>query len=151
MLEYKDICEVVRPGGLITFSEYTLDRHQRRKPTACVEKAPVEAVIPAGEALNREQIVAYYGEVDDHDALVLASAPYPRIVLQVADSRGQSTLKVIGLVEAYMGQNLQELEYETAAMPSVFSPDPANLIAEPHLKGFSDYQVGAGLIRNRPR
>lgn len=149
MVRYKDICEVVRPGGLITFNEYTLDRHQRRKPTAHVEKAPVEAVIPAKEALNRDQIAAYYGEVSDQDALVMASVPYTRIVIQVADDRGQPALKVIGLVEVYMGQNLQELEYEEATMPSMFSPAPSNLIAEPRLKGFSDYQVGAGLIRNR--
>lgn len=149
MLRYDEISEVVRSGGLITFSEYALDRHQRRKPTAHVEKAPVEAVIYAGEALNRDQIALYYGEVSDQDALVLASVPYIRIVIQVTTDRGQPALKVIGLVEVYMDQNLQELEYEDAVMPSMFSPAPAQILSEPPLKGFSDYQVGAGLIRNR--
>lgn len=149
MLEYKDICEVVGPGGLITFNEYTLDRHQRRKPTAHVERAPVEAVIPAGEALNRDELTKYYGEVSDQDALVLASVPYIRLVIQVTDDRRQPALKVIGLVKTFMGQGLQELEYESGTMPSMFSPAPSQILSEPPLKGFSDYQVGAGLIRNR--
>lgn len=151
LLGYNDICEVVRPGGLITFTEYKLDRHQRRKPTVQVIDAPVETVIPPREAISRDQIAAFYGEVSDQDACVLASVPYIRLVIQVQDERNQPVFKVIGISSVFMGQGLQILEFTPATMPSVFSPAPANLLAEPSVKGFSDYQVGAGLYRNLPK
>lgn len=148
---YENIQEVVRPGGLITFTEYKLDRHQRRKPTAHVEGAPVEAVIGEGESLSRDQIDTYYGEVSDQDARVLSSTPYTRIVIQVKDAYDRPVLTVLNLAKLFMDSGLQIVEYDPATIPSMFTPSPANVLAEPPLKGFSDYQVGAGLFRNLPK
>lgn len=99
----------IKVGSVIDFTEYTLDRHGRKKPSIKIEGATVQDIIPANTALSRETLETYYGsELETNDYLQLSCMNCPRIVLGLGlNDKQELEVKIITLIADFISMGLQ--------------------------------------------
>ena len=100
------------PDSMITFTEFTLDRHEKKRMTLQIKDAIVHELIPSNQKLSREELELYYGEgLEDIDYLQLSSMNCLRIVLRIGiNELEQPVFKVISISRDFYDDGLQELE-----------------------------------------
>ena len=81
-IPFNQLTTYLLPDSMITFTEFTLDRHEKKRMTLQIKDAIVHELIPSNQKLSREELELYYGEgLEDIDYLQLSSMNCLRIVL----------------------------------------------------------------------
>lgn len=111
-IPFNQLTTYLLPDSMITFTEFTLDRHEKKRMTLQIKDAIVHELIPSNQKLSREELELYYGEgLEDIDYLQLSSMNCLRIVLRVGiNELEQPVFKVISISRDFYNDGLQELE-----------------------------------------
>ena len=111
-IPFNQLTTYLLPESMITFTEFTLDRHEKKRMTLQIKDAIVHELIPSNQKLSREELELYYGEgLEDIDYLQLSSMNCLRIVLRVGiNELEQPVFKVISISKDFYDDGLQELE-----------------------------------------
>jgi len=111
-IPFNQLTTCLLPDSMITFTEFTLDRHEKKRMTLQIKDAIVHEIIPSNQKLSREELELYYGEgLEDIDYLQLSSMNCLRIVLRVGiNELEQPVFKVISISRDFYDEGLQELE-----------------------------------------
>lgn len=122
-MTFEDKVASIHAGSVVTYREYTLDRHERKKETLSIIDGVVQTVFNANETLDRETLIQYYGEgFDDIDYLQLATMNCPRIVIGLGlNQNNELDVKIIVLNKDFYNLGLQEIEVTNEL-------DPHNLV-----------------------
>ena len=111
-IPFNQLTTYLLPDIMITFTEFTLDRHEKKRMTLQIKDAIVHEIILSNQKLSREELELYYGEgLEDIDYLQLSSMNCLRIVLRVGiNELEQPVFKVISISRDFYDEGLQELE-----------------------------------------
>jgi len=111
-IPFNQLTTYLLPESMITFTEFTLDRHEKKRMTLQIKDAIVHELILSNQKLSREELELYYGEgLEDIDYLQLSSMNCLRIVLRVGiNELEQPVFKVISISRDFYDDGLQELE-----------------------------------------
>lgn len=111
-IPFNQLTTCLLPDSMITFTEFTLDRHEKKRMTLQIKDAIVHEIILSNQKLSREELELYYGEgLEDIDYLQLSSMNCLRIVLRVGiNELEQPVFKVISISRDFYDDGLQELE-----------------------------------------
>lgn len=111
-IPFNQLTTCLLPDSMITFTEFTLDRHEKKRMTLQIKDAIVHELIPSNQKLSREELELYYGEgLEDIDYLQLSSMNCLRIVLRIGiNELEQPVFKVISISKDFYDDGLQELE-----------------------------------------
>ena len=111
-IPFNQLTTYLLPDSMITFTEFTLDRHEKKRMTLQIKDAIVHELILSNQKLSREELELYYGEgLEDIDYLQLSSMNCLRIVLRVGiNELEQPVFKVISISRDFYDDGLQELE-----------------------------------------
>ena len=111
-IPFNQLTTYLLPDSMITFTEFTLDRHEKKRMTLQIKDAIVHELIPSNQKLSREELELYYGEgLEDIDYLQLSSMNCLRIVLRIGiNELEQPVFKVISISRDFYDDGLQELE-----------------------------------------
>lgn len=111
-IPFNQLITYLLPDSMITFTEFTLDRHEKKRMTLQIKDAIVHEIILSNQKLSREELELYYGEgLEDIDYLQLSSMNCLRIVLRVGiNELEQPVFKVISISRDFYDEGLQELE-----------------------------------------
>lgn len=111
-IPFNQLTTCLLPDSMITFTEFTLDRHEKKRMTLQIKDAIVHEIIPSNQKLSREELELYYGEgLEDIDYLQLSSMNCLRIVLRIGiNELEQPVFKVISISRDFYDDGLQELE-----------------------------------------
>lgn len=111
-IPFNQLTTCLLPDSMITFTEFTLDRHEKKRMTLQIKDAIVHEIIPSNQKLSREELELYYGEgLEDIDYLQLSSMNCLRIVLRIGiNELEQPVFKVISISKDFYDDGLQELE-----------------------------------------
>lgn len=111
-MKFDECIQSIHKGSVITFKEYTLNRHERKKLTLEIENGVVQEVFPANEKLSREVLEKYYGDgLDEIDYLQLSQMNCPRLVVGLGiNQNNEMDIKVLILNKDFYNMGLQELE-----------------------------------------
>lgn len=122
-MTFKECIDSIHEGSVISFKEFTYDRHERKKMTMSVNDVVVSAVLPANEIIPRDTLVQYYGdELDDLTYMQLATMNCPRIVVNLGiNQNNEMDIKVLVLNQDFYDMGLQEVEITNEV-------DPNNLV-----------------------
>lgn len=122
-MTFKECVDSIHEGSVISFKEYTYDRHERKKMAMSVNDVVVSAVLPANETIPRDTLVQYYGdELDDLTYMQLATMNCPRIVVNLGiNQNNEMDIKVLVLNQDFYDMGLQEVEITNEV-------DPNNLV-----------------------
>ena len=132
-----DQIENLSVGTIVTYRDYTLDRHERKHLSSEFANLPIESIIPAGTALNREILEVYLSKnLENEVYLVNSVSNNHRLVLRYTDaSNGKETYYIVSLNPYFMSTNQQELftmvEEHTPVIPNYN-----------RVLGFKDYDFG---------
>lgn len=110
-MTFEECIQSLREGSVITYKEYTYDRHQRKKLSLSIEDGIVQTVFPANETLSREVLEQYYGkELEDMEYLQLATMNCPRVVVGLGlNENNEMNVKILILNKDFYDMGLQEL------------------------------------------
>lgn len=119
-MTFKECVESIHEGSVISFNEYTYDRHERKKLSLSIKDAVVAAVFPANKTLPRETLIQYYGEeLEDLEYLQLATMNCPRVVVNLGLNENQEmNVKVLVLNQDFYDIGLQEITITNEIDPS---------------------------------
>lgn len=126
MVAFEECIQSIKEGSVVSFKEYTLDRHEQKHLSLSIEGAVVQRVFQANENLNRDTLVEYYGEdLSDTDYLQLSCMNCPRVALGLGlDEDGQLKIKVVILNKDFYTMGSQEItvinESQIAEEPNYF-------------------------------
>lgn len=111
-IPFNQLTTYLLPDSMITFTEFTLDRHEKKRMTLQIKDAIVHEIILSNQKLSREELELYYGEgLENIDYLQLSSMNCLRIVLRVGiNELEQPVFKVISISRDFYDEGLQELE-----------------------------------------
>lgn len=111
-IPFNQLTTCLLPDSMITFTEFTLDRHEKKRMTLQIKDAIVHELIPSNQKLSREELELYYGEgLEDIDYLQLSSMNCLRIILRIGiNELEQPVFKVISISRDFYDDGLQELE-----------------------------------------
>ena len=111
-IPFNQLTTCLLPDSMITFTEFTLDRHEKKRMTLQIKDAIVHELISSNQKLSREELELYYGEgLEDIDYLQLSSMNCLRIVLRIGiNELEQPVFKVISISKDFYDDGLQELE-----------------------------------------
>ena len=111
MSDFDNLVNSIKEGSVVSYREFTLDRHERKKEVLCIEDSIVQAVFPANVSLDRATLEMYYGkDISDMEAMALSIVNCPRIVLGLGvNSYNELDIKVITLNQDFFNLGLQEL------------------------------------------
>ena len=111
-IPFNQLTTCLLPDSMITFTEFTLDRHEKKRMTLQIKDAIVHELILSNQKLSRDELELYYGEgLEDIDYLQLSSMNCLRIVLRVGiNELEQPVFKVISISRDFYDDGLQELE-----------------------------------------
>ena len=111
-MTYSEFLDYIRPGMVIRFKEFTLDRHERKKLAFEIAEVLVHDIIPANQPMSKDLMIKYYGDgLEDITYLQLSSMNCTRIVLIVGtNEESQPLYKVIALNQDFYNLGLQEIE-----------------------------------------
>lgn len=106
-----DKIESLSVGTIVTYRDYTLDRHERKHLSSEFANLPIESIIPAGTALNRETLEIYLGkDLENEVYLANSVSNNHRLVLKYTDvSTGKETYYMVSLNPYFMSTKQQEL------------------------------------------
>ena len=124
-MTFKECIDSIHKGSVISFREYVLDRHERRKLTLSITDGIVQEVFAANQKLDRDTLEQYYGtELDEIDYLQLSQMNCPRVVVGLGlNSQGELDIKIIVLNEDFFNTQLQELEITNEVNTSAYEPN----------------------------
>lgn len=110
-MTFEECIESIHEGSVISFSEYTYDRHERKKLTLSIKDVVVAAVFPANVTLPRDTLIQYYGEeLEDLEYMQLATMSCPRIVVNLGLNENQEmNIKILVLNQDFYNMGLQEI------------------------------------------
>ena len=122
-MTFEECVDSIHEGSVISFKEYTYDRHERKKLTLSIEDVMVVAVLPANKTLSREVLVQYYGDdLDDLTYMQLATMNCPRVVVNLGiNQNNEMNIKVLVLNQDFYNMGLQEVKITNEV-------DPNNLV-----------------------
>lgn len=111
-MKYTQLVESIVPNSVLTFKEYELDRHERKRLTYEIGPAPVECVVLPNQPLCRADLEKYYGsELSDLDYCQLACMSDFRFILRVGiDEENQPVYKPILINQDFFNMGLQTVE-----------------------------------------
>ena len=111
-MRFDECIQSVHKGSVISFKEYTLNRHERKVLTLEINDGVVQEVFPANMKLNRETLEKYYGDgLDEIDYLQLSQVNCPRIVVGLGlNQNNEMDVKILILNKDFYNMGLQELE-----------------------------------------
>ena len=112
MLSYTQLTSQITAGSVVSFTEYSLDRRERKHVTLSIDHALVHEVIPANIPIGRAALEEYYGDnLSDQDYLQLSCVNCVRYVLLVGvDELDKPEYKPIFFNQDYYELGLQTLE-----------------------------------------
>ena len=110
-MTFEECIQSLHEGSVISFKEYTYDRHERKKLALSIEDGVVQGVFPANETLSRDVLEQYYGnELEDVDYLQLATMSCPRVVVGLGiNENNEMNVKILVLNKDFYNMGLQEL------------------------------------------
>ena len=110
-MNFEECIQSLHEGSVITFKEYTLNRHEKKQLTLEIDDGVVQTVFPANERLSRETLEQYYGtELDDVDYLQLSLMNCPRVVVGLGlNQNNELNIKILVLNKDFYNTGLQEI------------------------------------------
>lgn len=135
-MTYDEVISDIREGSIITYKEYTLDRHERKRETLEIEGAVVQRVFNSNEKLDRATLEKYYGYgLSDIEYLQLSQMNCPRIVLGLGlNTKGELEVKIILLNRDYYNLGLQVLEVTNALESGITETEPNYFEFQRHMQ-----------------
>ena len=111
MSNFDKLISSIKEGSVVSYKEYELDRHERKKEVLYIEDSIVQAVFPANKPLDRVTLETYYGkDISDMEAMSLSVVNCPRIVLGLGVNKyNELDIKVVTLNQDFFNLGLQEL------------------------------------------
>lgn len=124
-MSFKQLIQSINEGDVITFREYYLDRHDHMKLSYSIDNGVVQAVFQAGQKLNIETLVQYYGEgLEETDYLQLSCVSFPRIVIGLGiNQQGETDVKIVQLNEDFYNMGLQQVELTKGLSENLAEPN----------------------------
>ena len=124
-MSFKQLIQSINEGDVITFREYYLDRHDRVKLSYSIDNGVVQAVFQAGQKLNIETLVQYYGEgLEETDYLQLSCVSFPRVVIGLGiNQQGETDVKIVQLNEDFYNMGLQQVELTKGLSENLVEPN----------------------------
>lgn len=124
-MSFKQLIQSINEGDVITFREYYLDRHDRVKLSYSIDNGVVQAVFQAGQKLNIETLVQYYGEgLEETDYLQLSCVAFPRVVIGLGiNQQGETDVKIVQLNEDFYNMGLQQVELTKGLSGDLVEPN----------------------------
>lgn len=125
-MTFDECVQSIRKGSVISFKEYTLDRHERKRLSLNIDGAIVQEVFPANETLSREVLEQYYGtELEEQDYLQLSCMNCPRFVV----SLGISEENVMDIKILILNRDFYNMGHQEITVTNELSPE--NIAFEP--------------------
>ena len=111
MSNFDKLISSIKESSVVSYKEYELDRHERKKEVLYIEDSIVQAVFPANKPLDRVTLETYYGkDISDMEAMSLSVVNCPRIVLGLGVNKyNELDIKVVTLNQDFFNLGLQEL------------------------------------------
>ena len=111
-MTFKQLLSYMKPGETINFTEYTLDRHERKHVSIQIENGIIRDRFDAGEIINRDRLMEIYGEeLDDQTYLELSVSMSPRFLISVGtDESGNDMVKMLTINEYFYDTGQQVVE-----------------------------------------
>lgn len=126
-MTFDECIQSIHKGSVISFKEYTLDRHERKHLALNIEGAVVQEVFPANEALPREVLEQFYGtELAEQDYLQLSCMNCPRFVV----SLGISEENVMDIKILVLNRDFYNMGHQEIAITNEIAPE--NIATEPN-------------------
>lgn len=126
-MTFDECVQSIRKGSVISFKEYTLDRHERKRLSLNIDGAIVQEVFPANETLSREVLEQYYGaELEEQDYLQLSCMNCPRFVV----SLGVSEENVMDIKILILNRDFYNMGHQEIVVTNELSPE--NIAYEPN-------------------
>lgn len=124
-MSFKQLIQSINEGDVITFREYYLDRHDHMKLSYSIDNGVVQAVFQAGQKLNIETLVQYYGEgLEETDYLQLSCVSFPRVVIGLGiNQQGETDVKIVQLNEDFYNMGLQQVELTKGLSGDIAEPN----------------------------
>ena len=125
-MTFDECVQSIRKGSVISFKEYTLDRHERKRLSLNIDGAIVQEVFPANETLSREVLEQYYGtELDEQDYLQLSCMNCPRFVVSLGISEENvMDIKILILNRDFFNMGHQEVTVTNELSPENMAYEP---------------------------
>ena len=126
-MTFDECIQSIHKGSVISFKEYTLDRHERKHLALNIEGAVVQEVFSADEALPREVLEQFYGtELAEQDYLQLSCMNCPRFVV----SLGISEENVMDIKILVLNRDFYNMGHQEIVITNEIAPE--NIAAEPN-------------------
>lgn len=131
-MTFDECVQSIRQGSVISFKEYTLDRHEHKHLSLDIDGAVVQEVFPANETLSRDVLEQYYGtELEEQDYLQLSCLNSPRLVVSLGISaENVMDIKIIILNRDFYNMGHQELTVINELSPENMNYEPNYLLAQ---------------------
>lgn len=125
-MTFDECVQSIRKGSVISFKEYTLDRHERKRLSLNIDGAIVQEVFPADETLSREVLEQYYGtELEEQDYLQLSCMNCPRFVVSLGISEENvMDIKILILNRDFFNMGHQEVTVTNELSPENMAYEP---------------------------
>lgn len=125
-MTFDECVQSIRKGSVISFKEYTLDRHERKRLSLNIDGAIVQEVFPANETLSREVLEQYYGtELEEQDYLQLSCMNCPRFVVSLGISEENvMDIKILILNRDFFNMGHQEVTVTNELSPENMAYEP---------------------------
>lgn len=111
-MTYEELTSEVHPGSVVTFKEYSLDRHEKRHLSVSVDNAAVYDVIQPYEPVPLAKLEQYYGtDLAAQDYQQLAVINDLRLVLSLGiNAQGELDIKIIRINPIFFNSGLQTVD-----------------------------------------
>lgn len=131
-MTFDECVQSIRKGSVISFKEYTLDRHERKRLSLNIDGAVVQEIFPANETLSRETLEQYYGtELSEQDYLQLSCMNSPRFVVSLGISENNvMDIKIIILNCDFYNMGHQEITVTNELAPENIAYEPNYVMAQ---------------------
>lgn len=125
-MTFDECVQSIRKGSVISFKEYTLDRHERKRLSLNIDGAIIQEVFPANETLSREVLEQYYGtELEEQDYLQLSCMNCPRFVVSLGISEENvMDIKILILNRDFFNMGHQEVTVTNELSPENMAYEP---------------------------
>lgn len=108
---FDELIPKLKKGTMISFKEYNLDRHERKKLTIGLDNVVIAECYPSNYTINREELISIYGEgLSDMDYLILSTNICPRYLVNLGiNKEGKMDVKMISLNKDFVNMGFQEV------------------------------------------
>lgn len=131
-MTFDEVIQSIHKGSVISFKEYTLDRHERKHLSISIDGGVVQDVLPANETVSRDVLEQYYGvELSEQDYLQLSWMNSPRVVVSLGITQeGVMNIKILTLNRDFYNMGHQEIEITNELSPENIDFEPNYLLAQ---------------------